>query len=227
MDTMPQYAQNSLFGNGQNGFGQQIFGSGYNPQQLSGGVAGLLGGLFGNSGQPYNKAMDQYQQYSKQAQDVQNPFYNFGKNALPKYNQWLNTQKNPSQFINNLMGQYQESPYAKYLQQQSVRSGQNAASASGLIGSTPFAEQLQQNASNISNGDMQNWLQNVLGINTQYGQGQQNLIQGGQGAANSLSDIFNQLGQNMGEQTYNKNASQNNDFFNELGGAASIASMFL
>jgi hypothetical protein len=195
--------------------------------QFGGGLGGLLGGLFGDSGAPYDAAMDQYQKYAKKAESYQNPFFNAGVGAIPDYQKWLQGMSNPSGFINGLMGQYQESPWAKYQQQQSMRAGTNAASASGLTGSTPFAQQMQQNAANISSQDMNQWLQNVLGINTQYGQGQQNLMTGGQNAANALTNMYGNLGQQMGEAAYGKKAGENQDFWNTIGGGLSLAAMFL
>ena len=189
-----------------------------------GGLGGILGGLFGNSGKPYDKAMEQYQEWANKAAGQQQPYAEAGRGAIGDYQEWLQGQKNPTEFINNLMGNYQESPYAHYMQQQGIRAGQNAASASGLMGSTPFAQQLQQNAQNISGQDMNQWLQNVLGINTQYGQGQQNLMTGGQNAANALTNMYNQMGERMGEAAYGKQAGRNQDFWNVLGG---IGSMFL
>ena len=96
------------------------------------------------------------------------------------------------------MGQYQQSPWARYQQQQAMRMANNMGSATGLTGSTPLQLQAQQNAANISSQDMNNWLQNVLGINTQYGQGQQNLMAGGQGAANALTSLYGDMGERMG-----------------------------
>ena len=209
---------------------------GFSPWQqgmAAGGIGGLLGGLFGDSGAPYKKAMDQYQQWANKAQQAQNPFYNAGASAIPDYQKWLQGQSDPSGFINNLMNQYQASPYSQYLQQQSMRAGQNAASAGGMdnpyasLGSTPMMQQMQQNSANIASGDMNQWLQHVLGINTQYGQGEQNLIQGGQNAANALTNMYGQMGQQMGQAAYGKEAGGQQDMWNTLGGAASIASMFL
>ncbi len=191
------------------------------------GLGGILGGMFGHSGRPYDKAMEQYQQYGNMAAGAQQPYANAGQGAIGNYQQWLQGQKDPSQFINNLMSGYQESPYAKYQQQQSMNAGTNAASASGLSGSTPMMQQLQQNAAGITSEDQNKWLQNVLGVNTQYGQGQNNLMQGGQNAANHLSDIYGNMGNKMGEQTYNREASKNNDWWNTLGGIGSLFGAFL
>jgi len=203
---------------------------GFSPWQqgmAAGGMGGFLGGLFGDSGAPYDKAMDQYQKYGQMGADAQQPYAQAGQGAIGDYQNWLKKQQDPSGFINNMMGQYQESPYAKFMQQQSIRGGQNAASASGLMGSTPFAQQLQQNAGNIASGDMNQWLQNVLGVNTQYGQGQQNLMQGGQNAANSLTNLYSNMGNQMGEAAYGKQAGKDQDFWNMVGGGAQMAAMFL
>jgi len=195
--------------------------------QMMSGLGGLLGGLFGDSGAPYEDAMKQYREWAGKAENVQNPFLNAGTGAIGKYQDWLKGMQDPSKFINNMMGQYQESPWAKYQQQQAVRAGQNAASASGLTGSTPFAQQLQQNASNISSQDMNQWLQNVLGINTQYGQGQNNLMGYGANAANALTKMYGDMGQQMGEAAYGQKAGENSDFMNMLGGGIQLAGMFL
>src|ERR1043165_4147194 len=114
---------------------------------------GILGGMFGHSDKPYETAGQQYQQYGNMGRQTQMPFYQAGQQAIPAYQNWLQSQSNPSEFINSLMGNYQESPYARYLQQQSMRAGQNMASANGLSGSTPFMQQMQQNAANISSQD--------------------------------------------------------------------------
>jgi hypothetical protein len=186
---------------------------------LGGGLAGLLGGLFGNSGAPYGDAMKQYQQWIQKAQGAQNPFLQAGQGAIGNYQNWLQSMQNPSGFINNLMGQYQQSPWAKYQQDQSMRAANNIGSASGLTGSTPLQLQAQQNAQNISSGDMNQWLQNVLGINTQYGAGNQYLMGQGANAANSLTNLYGTAGANMGQMAYGQGAGQNQDFWNTIGGA--------
>ncbi len=179
--------------------------------------------LFG-SDKPYKDAMHQYRKYTEQGRQTQQPWLQAGQQAIPQYQNWLQSQQNPSEFINNLMGQYQESPYAQYMQQQSMNSGQNAASASGLMGSTPLMQQLQQNAGNIASSDIGSWLQNVLGINTQYGQGQQNLMQGGQNSANALSGMYQNAGQNMGQAAYGAANARNQDWGRMIG---SVGAMFL
>lgn len=193
----------------------------YDSGMFTSGLGGLLGGLFVNSSKPYDKAMEEYQRWMNQAQGVQQPYLDAGKKGLGNYQDWLGGMKDPSQFINNLMQNYQQSPYTSYLQQQAQNAGINAGSASGLTGSSALAQQMQQNAGNIAQQGMDSWLQNVLGINSQYGQGQQNLMTGGQNAANSLTNMYNQMGQQMGQAAYGQQAGKNQDLWNMIGGGLS------
>lgn len=160
--------------------------------------AGMFGGgLFGSTSDPYKKSRKYLEQYADKAASYQNPFYEYGQEAMPDYTEWLNSMKDPSQFINNLVGNYQESPYQQYEQDQAMRAAQNMGSASGLSGSTPLMMQAQENSANISNKYMEDWLKNVLGVNTQYGMGLNNKIGMGQGAANNLSNIYSNLGNQL------------------------------
>lgn len=185
---------------------------------MGAGAGQFLQGLFGNSGAPYEDYGHEYQKYANQGKEYQNPFFQAGQRGMGNYEGWLEGQKDPSGFINNLMGGYQQSPWAKFQMSQGQNAANNAASASGLMGSTPFMQASQDYARNISSQDQNQWLQNVLGVNTQYGQGQQNLMNTGQTAANSLSQIQELLGQNMGAAAYGKTMGENKDRGNMISG---------
>ena len=183
-----------------------------------GGLGQFANGLFGNSGKPYEDAGNQYQKWANSANSAQSPFYNAGAGAIPDYQNWLQGQKDPSKFINNLMGGYSESPYAHYLQNQMVNAGNNYGSANGLSGSSALAQQMQQNAGQIASGDMNQWLQNVLGINKQYGEGENNLINKGQTSANALTDLYNNMGERMGNAAFGAEKGRQHDKSNMWGG---------
>jgi len=199
----------------------------FDSSMFGSGLGGLLGGMFGNSGKPYDKAMEEYQKYMQMGQQTQQPYLDAGKGAIGDYQKWLQSQQDPSKFINDQMKNYQQSPYNSYLQGQAQNAGINAGSANGTMGSSALMQQMQQNAGNISQQGMDSWLQNVLGINTQYGQGQNNLMQGGQNAANSLSNMFSNMGNKMGDAAYGKEAGRQSDWWNMLGGVGGIIGSFL
>lgn len=190
------------------------------------GAQGFFGGLFGDSGSPYKDAMKQYEKWAGKGEGAQNPFLDFGKRGMSGYEDWLGGMKDPSGFINHLMGGYQESPYAHYQQEQAMRAAQNQGSASGLTGSTPLTQFAQQNAQNISSGDMNQWLQNVLGINSQYGAGLNNQIGYGQHAADQLTGMYGDMGRQMGEGAFGRRAGQMQDRNNMWGGLFDIGKSF-
>jgi hypothetical protein len=177
----------------------------------AGGFSKIFSGLFGDSGSPYEDAAAQFERYGQQGREAQNPFYNAGTGAIPHFQDWLSRMQDPSGFINKIMGQYQQSPFAKFQQQQAIRAANNMGSATGLTGSTPMTQFAEQNARDISSQDMNQWLQNVLGINSQYGAGQQSLVNTGQNSANSITQLLQNLGQNMGEADYGRRAGQLQD----------------
>lgn len=203
--------------------GNGMYGQGYYGPSLAGPAGQIASGLAGNSNAPFQQGMQAYQPWMQKGINTQNPFYQSGMNAIPQYQNWLSSMQNPSAFINNEMSQYQASPWSQYEQQQAQRAGTNAASASGLIGSTPFAQQMAQTSAGISSQDMQNWLGRVLGINSQYGQGLGHEVGWGQNSANQISNMYGQLGQAAGNAAYGEQAGKNQDRGNLLGGILGLA----
>lgn len=195
--------------------------SSYDPNTGSA-IGGIFQGLFGNSGSPFQKAGNAFKPYYNEAKGYQNPFMEFGKGGMQGFSDWLQSMSNPSGFINNLTNQYQQSPYNQFLQNQSQRAGTNAAAAGGLTGSTPFAQQLQQNSANIGQQGMDQWLQNVLGINSQYGQGRFGQAGFGQHAADILSQLAMNAGNVAGGAAYGKEAGKNQDWSSLIGGIGKL-----
>lgn len=160
---------------------------------------GVTEGLFND---PYKDASKKYEQYMNKGINYQKPYYDAGVNALAPYQQNLQKMSDPQGYYNSIMGGYQESPYARYEQQSAMNAANNAASASGLAGSTPMAMQMQQNAEDISSRDMDKYFQNLYGINTDYMSGLNNLIGGGQNSANAISNMYTGGANNMGNMAY-------------------------
>lgn len=194
---------------------------------MTGGLQQILSGIFGRSGAPYQAGMNEMSKYFGQAREAQNPFYNAGTAAIPKYQDWLLKMQDPTKFVNDISSQYSESPFARTLQDSSIRANTNAASMGGLsngmggagIGSTPMTQFAQQNAHDISSQDQNQWLQNILGVNTQYGAGQKGMIDTGQHSADMISQLMAQLGMGMAQGAYGKRAGQETDKMNIINGA--------
>ena len=135
--------------------------------------------------------------------------------------------KDPAGFMNNLQEQYNASPYNQYLQTQATRAGQNAASASGLMGSTPFLQQSQQNAANISQQGMDAWLKKCSWHKFAIRRsGNKDLAGMGQNSANNLTNHFENMGQNIGGAKYGSEAGKSQDFWNAIGGGIGMLGSF-
>lgn len=182
------------------------------------GLGGMIGGELGLAFDPYGAAMDQYQKYFHQAGQFQNPFYRAGTAALPQYQSYLQGMRDPMAYIEHLMSGYKESPSALALARSALRGGENAASASGLLGSTPFAQQMAQTSADITAQDQNRWLQNVLGAGSQYGMGLSNLLGRGQMAGNALTGLYSNLGQLMGQGSYGQQAAREAAWGDIIGG---------
>lgn len=229
------FSNNSGMGRGMNNgmAGNNSFGSGMSGgmnkndfSDIFGGLGNIFSGMFGDSGGAYKDAAKEYEKYMQQAQGLQMPFFNGGINGMNKYQDWLTGMQDPSKFINNIMGGYNESNHAKNMQNQAMLAGQNMGSASGLTGSTPLMQQMQQNAGNISSQDQNQYLQNALGVNTQYGQGQNNMMNMGQNAATMLSQLFSQQGGNMANLKYNQSRGNQLDWSKIFSGLGGLGSLF-
>ena len=128
-----------------------------------------------------------------QATGYMQPFYNGGLNAFNQWQQntqdmgkylgqfqnmgaqqWQASQQSPQQYYQNIMRGYQMSPQAQYAQQVATRSGNAAAAASGMMGSGAFVNGMQRNANQISQGDQQQYFNNVMGSNQAQMQSLQN-----------------------------------------------------
>jgi hypothetical protein len=194
---------------------------GQSPSMLPG-IGSILSGLTGNSSAPYEAAQSQYQNLYNQGREAQNPFYNMGTGAIPQYQAYNQRMSDPTQFVNSLMNSYQSSPYSNFMQRQAQRANTNAASAAGLIGSTPYQQAGEQYAHDIAGQDLNNWLNTVLGINTQYGQNLNNMMNYGSNAANTLSNMSANFAGPMGESAYGQEKGDNFDWGNILAGGLSL-----
>lgn len=196
----------------------------FNPMGFMAGLPGALGGIFGmGGGDPYADAMKQYQKYADQAAGYQNPFFEAGSGAIGDYQDYLQRMQDPSAYLNQLMGDYQESGYNKYLQDEAARAGLNAASAGGLVGSTPYMQEAERTAANLAQGGMDNWLKQALGLNELYGSGLDTLMGRGQGASNALTNLYGGLGKSMGLGTYGQGMDKRQQMGDLFGGLGSLA----
>lgn len=96
------------------------------------------------------------------------PWTKAGGGALQDWQQALSQMKDPNAYINSLMANYSQSPWAKTQTAAGMKASDAAAAASGMLGSGAQATQLQQQGQQISQADQQQYLSNLLGVHGQY-----------------------------------------------------------
>lgn len=196
------------------------------------GFISSLGNDYNNYFNPFNNGSGQADQDMQNgynsANDYLNPYYQGGTQQWNNMGNWQNNQgqmlngygnpmdwawKNanmsPTQWQNNIMAGYQESPNAQYATQAMERAMNNGASASGMTGSGAFYRALNQNANQISQTDQQQYFNNAM--NSYYGQmaagqnfqnAQNNWLNNGRWMAGMGYNAGNQMGQNAENAAY-------------------------
>lgn len=112
---------------------------------------------------------------------------------------YRNAGRNPVDLYNERMNSYNESPEAKYAQEQALRASNAGASANGLAGSGAQLKELQENANRISQGDRQNYFNNVGTTDA----ARENYLSRFQNQSNLVNS--NLLNHDTGQNTENKN----------------------
>lgn len=189
--------------------------------------------MSGGGRQDASKGYDQANQYiapyrTGGAQDYSN-YRNYvgqqGQNLdqFSHSGDWQHQQINqsPTDYYNQIMGGYNESPQAKYEQEQSLRASNAGGAASGMLGSGAAQKALQQNAADISGRDQQRYFQNVGNANqmqmgylgdlrnqqNQYNSMQQYLTGMGYGAATGSGQ--NAINKGLSNAQYDQSAFDN------------------
>jgi hypothetical protein len=167
-----------------------------------GGLGQIFNGLFGNDSAGYDEAAKKLQQYMQQATGAWKPFLESGQNAIDPFQRWGQQYQDPEAFLKDTFSKYNMSPGAQYQMGQAQRAANNAASAGGLSGSTAHMKESANIANKISSQDMQQYLQNILGVGNQYGNSLNTLLglgtAGAQGTSGALQGMGSQLAQLFG-----------------------------
>lgn len=171
--------------------------------------------LFGRKRNPEQEANRYLEQIPGIGRESFNPFIQQGQQAQealsPIYGQMA---QNPMDYLNQILGGYQPSAGYQYKQKQLMDTARNAAAAGGYAG-TPYDQREQTELVNSLLGqDMQQFLQNVLGIQGAGIGGYEGAVGRGYESSGMLADLLSgKLGSQaglayQGAQQNNANRSQ-------------------
>jgi hypothetical protein len=162
---------------------------------LSAGAGGLGAGLFGG-----NSAADSANKYLDQIPGMEkgyyNPFIQHGEDAYGKFNPITSSMlTDPAGFLESMMKGYQPSRGFQLKNDQMLRTAGNTAAAGGMRGSMQNIGNSAKITDMLMGDDMQQWLQNVMGIQGRGLNSQEHLYDTGFDATKNLTgDLSNVLG---------------------------------
>jgi hypothetical protein len=172
------------------------------------------GGHKGSSSTPMNSANQFLNQIPGVGHAGYDPYVNAGLDASGKTKSaYESLMQDPTAFINKLMEGYQPSEGYQFQKEQLTKELGNTAAAGGIAG-TPLDQMNQgQAVQKLLSGDMQQFLQNILGVYKTGLEGEEGVASRGFDASKNLTDLLggalNQQGglafQNQQQKNQNKN----------------------
>lgn len=161
------------------------------------------------------------------------PYINRGNSAYDKFNPQLNDMtSDPAAFLEKISKDYQPSRSYQLKRDEALRAAGNSAAAGGMRGSLQDIEGESRLTDALMGEDMQQWLNNVLGIQGRGIQGQQHLYDTGYDASKGLSgDLANILGTQaqlafQGQNQKNQNMNDIFSAFTNFAGAIPWSKIF-
>lgn len=188
---------------------------------LISGAGSLLGSLFGdNDDSDTLAALERIRQMGKETYD---PYIQRGFSAQDRLNpEYEKMVGSPMDFLNQIISGYKPSEGYKFREKNALNAARNSAAAGGISGT--YNDQLGQ--AELVNGllgdDMQQWLQNVLGI---YGGGISGFEnQAGRGftASQSLADLLGGVGSAEAGLAHSRQQAENQRMGNIMGGVGGL-----
>lgn len=207
--------------------GNAIGSSNFNMGNPLGGLSQFLQGLLIDQSVPYKESAKEYSRNINQGVNVLNPFYDRGVGAGENYEDKLNKMKDSPGYINDLIRQYQESPYTQFLKQQGQRYLTNAGSASGLTGSSALQKAGLDYMNQISQSGLNDWLSRVLGVDKDYLSGISDIYGKGYSSGQNISNLYGQSAQDLANLKYNQEAGNLKNSGNLLSGFLDFGSSLL
>ena len=177
----------------------------------------------GGGSNPYSGLESLYDPYMASIK----PYQDAGKFGLNEYRKAIGNflDQGPVGFENQIMSQYQSSPWATYQTQQVTDAANKAAAAGGFLGTPQEQEALANKVQGIVSQDQQKFYQDAVQP-YEYGTGQAaNLVNVGQATNQDQLNYLNSIANiRASENEWNNQNRGFGGFMNSLGGLVGIGS---
>lgn len=152
--------------------------------------------MFSGGSNPADAAMPYLNKVEPLERENYSPYINRGNDAASNLSpQFEQMTKDPAAFLEMLMGSYEPSKGYGLRRDEALRSAGNSAAAGGMRGSINDINNEAHITDSLLSDDMQQWLQNVLGIQGTGMSGESHFADEGYDATkNMTSDLSNLFG---------------------------------
>ena len=159
-----------------------------------------LSDFFSGGKNPADAAMPYLNQIPGMEKGYYDPYIQHGNEAYNTFNPKLTGMTNdPAAFLEQLMKGYEPSRGYQLQRDEALKAAGNSAASAGMRGSQNDISQSARITDSLMGQDMQQWLQNVLGIQKEGTTGLEHLFDTGASASGALAgDLSNVLGTQAG-----------------------------
>lgn len=181
------------------------------------------GHFFSGTTNPADSAMPYMNQAQGVLQNTYNPYMQQGQAAYGQLsNQYNNMSQDPAAYLQNIMKGYQPSQGYQFKQNQMLKAAGNSAAAGGTKGNIGDIQNQAHLTDTLMGDDMQQWLQNVMGIQGAGMQGQQGFYNTGYDAAKNYGSDMSNLYGSEAQLGYKGAEEKNKGIFDKMGGAGGL-----
>ncbi len=152
----------------------------------------------------YEKGQDQLDKFYDQGQSYLQPYSQFGQDAHGNLAEAMKRLLDPAGLQDDWTKGYTESETAKNTENMARNNGLDAASSLGLNGSNTALKAIQGGTTQIGLADRQNFLDNLMQKYLAGAGIAGNIFNTGAGAAGSLSNNANTMGNNSAQMAFGK-----------------------
>jgi hypothetical protein len=199
------------------------------------GAGGILGGLggyfFGGNKNPADAANDYINKIPGATSPYYTPWFNAGKDTLPKLQGQYDTLTNdPGGKYNDIGKSFHESPGFRFAVQQALQGSGHQAAAGGMAGSPEHQQHNMELATNLANQDYYNYMTGATGLYGEGLHGMQDLSHQGADAGKSMADMIAQALAQQGNYSYEGTAGKNNannSLWSSIGSGLGLFGAFL
>lgn len=193
----------------------------FDPISLAMMGSSILGSIFGSD--PAEDAKKRVAETYAKGKEIYDPYMQAGQKAYGQMQPELEGMtSDPGGYYEKMMSGYKPSEGYQFKRDELMRALKNSAAAGGMAGSTQDMMNEGGALDKLLSGDMQQYFQDVSGLQGRGLQGEEGLYSGGFNASKALGDLLGQTGSQQADLDYTQGLGRNQMFSDLFSGIGNI-----